>query len=94
MLQQGFLALILIGTSKMLLQTFVPRTVAPVDSILPLSKHFSFIKTFDNRPIDTTGFSAFDYTVIIHWSKKWRLKDSKNLIKIVSDNANLAVNKK
>jgi hypothetical protein len=74
--------------------SFIPKTVAPVDSILSLSKHLSFIKTFDNKPIDTTGFSAFDYTIIVHWCKKWQPKDSRNLIKIVSDNANLAVNKK
>jgi len=73
---------------------FVPRTIAPIDSILPLSRHLSFIRTFDNKPIDTTGFSSFDYTVIIHWGKKWHPEDSKNLIKIVTDNANLAVNKK
>ena len=73
---------------------FAPRTIAPIDSILPLPRHLSFIKTFNNRPIDTTGFSAFDYTIIIHWSKKWRPGDSKNLIKIISNNANLAVNKK
>ena len=74
--------------------SFVPKTVAPVDSILPLSRHLSFIRTFDNKLIDTTGFSVFDYTIIIHWGKKWRPKDSKNLIKIVSDNVNLAVNKR
>ena len=74
-------------------KNFVPRTVAPLDSILPLSKHL-FIRTFDNRPIDTAGFSAFDYTIVVHWGKKWRPSDSKNLIKIVSNNANLAVNKK
>lgn len=73
---------------------FVPRTITPIDSILPLSRHLSFIKTFDNKPIDTAGLAAFDYTIIIHWVKKWRTKDSKNLIKIVSNNANLAVNKK
>src|SRR4030095_359290 len=65
--------------------TFLPKSVAPFDSILPLMKHLSFIKTFDNKPIDTIGFSAFDYTIIIHWGKRWRPKDSKNLIKIVSD---------
>jgi hypothetical protein len=74
--------------------TFLPKSVAPFDSILPLMKHLSFIKTFDNKPIDTIGFSAFDYTIIIHWGKRWRPKDSKNLIKIVSDNANLAFDKK
>src|SRR5688572_8557856 len=50
---------------------FVPKTVAPVDSILPLSRHLSFVRTFDNKPIDTTGFSEFDYTIIIHWGKKF-----------------------
>ena len=74
--------------------SFLPRSVVPIDSILPLSKYLSFIKTFDNKLIDTTGFSTFDYTIIIHWGKRWRAKDSKNLIKIVSDNANLAFNKK
>jgi len=74
--------------------SFLPKSVVPVDSLLPLSKHLSFIETFDNKPIDTTGFSAFDFTIIIHWSKKWRSNDSKNLINIVSNNANLAGKKK
>ena len=75
--------------------SFVPRTVAPVDSILPLNKHLSFIKTFEYKPIDTTGFATFDYTVIVYWSKHYfGVKNSKNLIKIVSDNAALAGNKK
>ena len=73
---------------------FVPATIAPIDSILSLSRHLSFIKTFDNKPIDTTGFSSFDYTVIVHWGKKWHPKDSKNLIKIVTNNANLALDKR
>jgi len=74
--------------------SFVPRTVAPVDSILPLNKHLSFIKTFDYKPIDTIGFAAFDYIVIVYWSKHYLgVKNSKNLIKIVSDNAALAGNK-
>ena len=74
--------------------SFLPKSVVPVDSLLPLSKHLSFIKTFDNKPIDTTGFSAFDFTIIIHWGKKWRSNDSKNLINIVSNNANLAGKKR
>lgn len=75
--------------------SFVPRTVAPVDSILSLYKHLSFIKTFDYKPIDTTGFAAFDYTIIVYWSKHYLgIKNSKNLIKIVSDNAALASDKK
>lgn len=75
--------------------SFVPRTVAPVDSILPLTKHLSFIKTFDYKSIDTTGFATFDYSVIVYWSKHYvGVKNSKNLIKIVSDNAALAGNKK
>ena len=75
-------------------ENFVPRTAAPLDSILSLSKHLSFIRTFDKSAIDTTGFSAFDFTIIIHWGKKWRSNDSKNLINIVSNNANLAWKKK
>ena len=74
--------------------SFVPKTVVPLDSILPLFRHLSFIRTFDNKSIDTTGFSRCDYTVIIHWGEKIWPKESKNLIKIVTDNANLALNKK
>ena len=75
--------------------SFVPRTVAPVDSMLPLTQHLSFIKTLGYKPIDTTGFAAFDYTVIVYWSKHYLgVKNSKNLIKIVSDNVALAGNKK
>lgn len=74
--------------------SFIPNSVAPVDSILPLCKHLEFIENFDNSPIDTTGFSAFDYTVIIHWNKKWRAQDSKNLIRIVSENIKLDTAKK
>lgn len=71
--------------------SFVPRTVTPVDTILPLNKHLSFIKTFDYKPIDTTGFATFDYTVIVYWSKHYfGAQNCKNLIKIVSDNVTLA----
>jgi hypothetical protein len=75
--------------------SFVPKTVVPVDNILPLNKHLSFIKTFDYKSIDTAGFSNFDYTVIVYWSKHYLgVKNSKSLIKIVSDNVALAGNKK
>jgi hypothetical protein len=72
---------------------FIPKTVAPIDSILPLSKHLQFLKTFDNKNIDTTDFATFDYTVIIHWGKKWRPRDCQNLFDIVNKNVSLA-NKK
>ncbi|HMK27488.1 MAG TPA: hypothetical protein VK483_15755 [Chitinophagaceae bacterium] len=74
--------------------SFIPKTVAPIDSILPLPKHLQFLKTFDNKAIDTTGFSAFDYTIIIHWGKKWRPRDCQNLFAIVKQNATLANDKK
>jgi hypothetical protein len=73
--------------------SFIPKSVVPVDSILPLSKHLQFLKTFDNTAIDTTGFSNFDYTIIIHWSKKWRPRDCQNLFEIVKRNASLANDK-
>jgi hypothetical protein len=65
---------------------FVPITVAPIDSILPLSKHLQFLETFGNSTIDTTGFSDYDYTVIIHWGKKWRPRDCQHLFEIVENN--------
>jgi hypothetical protein len=74
--------------------SFVPKTVVPLDTIMPLSKHLDFIKTFDHQAIDTTGFADFDYTIIIHWGKSWRPTDSKNLIKIVTENVATAINKK
>lgn len=79
---------------KNVFASFIPKSATAVDSILPLSRHLSFIKTFDNKPIDTTGFAGYDYTVVIHCGKKFWPEESKNLIKIVSDNANLALNKK
>lgn len=75
-------------------ESFLPKSVVPLDSILALSKHLEFIKTFDNKSIDTTGFAAFDYTIIIHWGKKWRPQDCQNLFTIVEKNATLADNKK
>jgi len=74
--------------------SFIPKTVAPIDSILPLSKHLQFLKTFDNKAIDTTGFSAFDYTIILHWGKNWRPRDCQNLFAIVKNNAALESGKK
>jgi len=73
--------------------SFVPNSIAPLDTILPLTKHLQFIKTFDNKPIDTTGFSAVDYTIIIHWGKNLRPKDCRNLFKIVKENSLLAKGK-
>lgn len=69
--------------------SFVPKSVAPLDDILFLNKHLLFIKTFANEAIDTTGFSAFDYTVIVHWNKKLHPAGARKLIKIVQDNAAL-----
>ena len=70
--------------------SFVPKTIVPLDTILSLSKHLQFIKTFENKSIDTTGFSSFNYTVIIHWGKTWRPKDCINLFNIVNENILLA----
>ncbi len=74
--------------------TFVPKTVAPLDTILTLSNHLRFIKTFGNKPIDTTGFSKYDYTIIVHWFTTSRKRDSKNLCDLVKKNSLLAVSQK
>ena len=73
--------------------SFVPASVAPLDSLLPLSKHLKFIKTFDNKDIDTTDFSTYDYTIIIHWGQRWKPRDCKNLLKIIGENTLLAKGK-
>jgi hypothetical protein len=73
---------------------YLPKSVAPLDTIISLSKHLQFIRTFDNKEIDTTGFSVFDNTVIIHWGNKWLAQDCKNLIHIVKENLNYARDKK
>jgi len=74
--------------------SFIPKTIAPLDSILSLQRHLSFIKKFDGKPIDTSGFYLNDYTIIIHWSKKLYPEGSKKLIKIINDNIGLAASKK
>lgn len=73
--------------------TFVPMSVAPLDSIISLDKHLSFIKTFDSKPIDTAGYSVFDYTAIIHWSKKLYPTGAIKLVKIINENTALAKSK-
>jgi hypothetical protein len=74
--------------------SFVPKTVAPLDSILSLHKHLSFIKSFNNKPIDTTGFSSNDFIIIVHWSKKLYPEGSKMLIKTINDNLDLVTDKR
>jgi len=74
--------------------SFLPHSVAPLDSILPLNKALLFIKTIDNNPIDTIGFSANDYTVLVFWNKTLLKQDALNLITTVNDNMRKATGKK
>lgn len=74
--------------------TFLPSSVAPLDSILPLNMALRFIKTVDNNPIDTIGYSSHDYTILVFWNKTLYKQDALNLINTVNDNMRKARGKK
>ena len=74
--------------------SFLPSSVAPLDSILPLNMALQFIKTIDNNPIDTTGFSSQDFTILVYWNKTLFKQDALNLIATVNENAAKANGKK
>ncbi len=68
-------------------ETFPPKQQAPVDSILPLQKQWSFLvplsTTIKRSPLET------DYFVIVYWSR-FMGRQSKRLLRYVRENAKLS----
>ena len=72
-----------------LLDTFVPKSQTPVDTLLTFDKQLQFIRTFDNKTLNLTEYSKADNNVVIYWSI-FMGRQSKRLIKYIKDNCDLA----
>ncbi|MCH8902667.1 MAG: hypothetical protein IIA45_01960 [Bacteroidetes bacterium] len=71
---------------------FPPGGQAPLDTILPLTRHLSYIQPVGNSPqVDSNA--EFDYTIIVHWGR-FMNRQSKLLIEIVRKNLNNVEGKK
>ncbi len=75
-----------------LLDTFVPTTQTPTDTLLTLSRQLDFVRTMDNKSPGPTDYSQNDYTVVIYWSI-FMGRQSKRLIKSIITNCHLAKGK-
>ncbi len=68
-------------------ETFLPKQQAPVDSILPLREHLSFLVplsvTTQKNPSDT------EYFAIVHWNR-FMGRQTRRLIRCVQKNAKLS----
>jgi len=74
-----------------ILDTFIPRKQAPLDSILPLFEHLKFLKALPGA--QRFDFGKDDYTVIVYWNY-FMGRQSQRLIKAIQQNVMLAKNKK
>ncbi|MBU3661831.1 MAG: hypothetical protein FGM41_01340 [Bacteroidetes bacterium] len=71
--------------------TFLPKQQAPLDSILPLQVHLKYLQSLSGNVFPSSP--DYDYYVIVYWNK-FMGRQSKNLVKQVQANANLASEKK
>lgn len=76
---------------KGILDTFVPKKQAPLDSILPLFEHLKYMKPLPGA--QRFNFGQDDYTVIVYWSY-FMGRQSKRLNKAIQKNVQLAKGKK
>lgn len=69
------------------MKTFPPKIQAPLDTIVPLRKHLTYLLPLTT----TTPFSLNDYDIvtIVHWNRLMG-RQSKRLIKLVQTNSKLA----
>jgi len=71
--------------------SFIPEQQAPLDDLLTVKKHLEYVRSLTGvQPFNTINY---DYIVIVYWSK-FMGRQSKRLIKLVQDNAKLAIDKK
>jgi hypothetical protein len=76
-----------------ILEAFVPKTQAPLDTLLTFSKQLEFIRTMDGKTLSAKQFDTFDYNVIVYWSI-FMGRQSKHLIKEIKENCKFANDKK
>jgi len=70
---------------------FPPETAAPVDTLLPLNTHLSFIKTIDGNTLSNSG--EYDYFVIVYFNRILRAR-GRRLVKEVKKNMKFIQDKK
>ena len=76
---------------KGILETFVPKKQAPLDSILPLFEHLKYLKALPGA--QRFIFGQDDYTVIVYWNY-FMGRQSKRLNKAIKKNVKLSKGKK
>jgi hypothetical protein len=70
---------------------FPPSPQAPADSLLPLKKHFEFLRAL--LGVQAFNTIEYDYIVLVYWSR-FMGRQSELLIKQVQENAGLAKDRK
>lgn len=75
-----------------LFDTFPPEKQAPVDSLLNFKELLQFVRTFDNKAVDSSGYAKADYNVVIFWSI-FTGRQSKRFIRLIKSNRELAKGK-
>lgn len=75
-----------------LFDTFPPKKRAPVDSLLTFKELLQFVRTFDNKAVDPSGYAKADYNVVVFWSV-FTGRQSKRFIELIKSNEKLAKGK-
>lgn len=75
-----------------ILNTFVPKTQTPLDSVISFRQHLKYIKTLNNKSVPSDTLNS-DYYVIVYWNR-FMGRQSKRLIKYIEENIKLSGNKK
>ncbi len=67
------------------LDSFLPKDQAPLDTILNLTKQFSFLRKVNDSNSKLVIDNSVDFYVIIYWNNFMR-KHSRRLIKLIKEN--------
>ncbi|HYV90478.1 MAG TPA: hypothetical protein VE978_01790 [Chitinophagales bacterium] len=76
-----------------ILDTFLPHSQTPPDSMLPLSKQLVYIKTLDGREAEKSIPGDNDYVVVVYWNH-FLTRQSKRFIRYIKYNCTLVQGKK
>ncbi|MCF6169798.1 MAG: hypothetical protein L3J66_02320 [Bacteroidales bacterium] len=72
--------------------TFPPEKQAPTANLLHFRELLQFIKNFDNKAVDPSGYAKADYNVVVFWSV-FSGRQSKRFIRLIKRNGELAKGK-
>ncbi|MEI6488393.1 MAG: hypothetical protein WCP52_05495 [Bacteroidota bacterium] len=71
-----------------ILNSFVPKTQTPLDSVITFRQHLKYIKTLNNKSVSSDSLNS-DYYVIVYWNR-FMGRQSKRLIKYINRNLKLS----